>query len=1170
MAVVIRVNGSSAGDGFLIAPDGAFTFPVPLNLSTNDGTTVSATIDATPNGAGITVPGGSVSIGPAGTDIPIHATAVSASRGDTVINVHVGAVVTTFALTAISSPEVWFRGRFEVRFATDEDWYNDPKGTWGAGNDGVNPLGFGAAGPGYTFWLEGEPLFTPLGVDGLGVPFSVPTTTDKPVGRVIRFNNPVAPRSHAASVVTTVDGIRGLLSTAVPAYFTAGDPMIGAPVNLGPNTYLAQNYPPHHPPDPSPFETQPGGDTKEPMALFEFHIEGYFSGKPAADSDRPKSTGFDTWADDPASPIPTITGIPTFAAFNSQRLLDLQHDFNLLSPADQTGTAAGRNLNRRIGHLTGAGGRPQSIQPAWEGQEEYKNGHINNSVTFQPNSSSVASFLAGYTAFTYYSKLHTFHSDELCGYVYGNLKVNPAARLTRTCDFIIDRSTYGQDEIDALRTQPGGAVVRSAFFVVLDGFTPNDLGIVDATSLAAAPVVTFTPATGVTNAPSSLTSDHPTFPPGVIQRIRFGYDVDFGATDAAFGFGGSTEPVILSTSVQGLPANAPVQFIKQPDPYILQGQQTWWLSTDVRLIQVAHGGIQFGQTMGTDPFAFLSSVTTALEAGQGTAGGQSFDTNTTEDDEVISVAPQNAAMQNVYNFAIARVHYQGLALPAAHVRVFFRLFAANTTGTVFDPTSTFTRFPTVYPVPPAQFGQLTIPTPGIQAGEYVTIPCFGSPRTSAVQAGAANTLPSIQGSDPFNDRLIAATGGPLHDTFFGCWLDINQTTPVIPATPPPGNEQGPWPPATGVTVLPLRQAFIQNEHTCIVAEVAFDPDPIPTGTQPWNSDKFAQRNISWSYTANPGVVASRLALEPFEVRPTPASVDPGEPPDELMIDWMNVPAGQPAEIYLPAVDADVVLQMAASLYHGTGLTRVDAHTIGCTTGGVSYIPLPKGPPNGANFTGLLSVSLPAGIKRGQLFTALVRQLTNAGSRKRLRVAAAQRQFAWRQVLGTFQVNIPVSTKEVLLGREEQRLSIFRWMALGKPKHGRWFPVSQRYLGKIAETVQALGGDPDRITPSPDGYWIERGEGLGALVIRIVDRAGATVDDVADVFLQQFELSGRREIRRWHTSEVLVIHDLDAAPRGIWELQVLLDHHKAVGQFVTINEGEVTRVELRVKKDDDSD
>ena len=52
-----------------------------------------------------------------------------------------------------------------------------------------------------------------------------------------------------------------------------------------------------------------------------------------------------------------------------------------------------------------------------------------------------------------------------------------------------------------------------------------------------------------------------------------------------------------------------------------------------------------------------------------------------------------------------------------------------------------------------------------------------------------------------------------------------------------------------------------------------------------------------------------------------------------MIDWSNVPRDQAAEIYLPAVDADAVIAKATELYRVERLTRVDAHTIGCTREG---------------------------------------------------------------------------------------------------------------------------------------------------------------------------------------------------------------------------------------------
>ena len=410
-------------------------------------------------------------------------------------------------------------------------------------------------------------------------------------------------------------------------------------------------------------------------------------------------------------------------------------------------------------------------------------------------------------------------------------------------------------------------------------------------------------------------------------------------------------------------------FIKQPDPYIMQGPQTWWLSNDIRLIQVAQGDTQFGQTMQNDPFAFLAAVTSALESGQGIAGGNSFDQFTQEDSEIISVAPTNPAGKNVYNFAIARVHYRGQANPAADVRVFFRLFAANSTTTDFDPDATYPRFAAyspAYPVPVADYDQNVVPTMGVSAGEYVSVPCFGEARQAATQAGAPNTLPSLQNPDSFNVRTLQPTGsGPAHDTFFGCWLDINQSVKVLPAAPPAGNENGPWPGSSGVPLESLRQSFIVNEHQCLVAEIAFDPDPINAGTPPWNSDKLAQRNISWSYVANPGVEASRQAVEPFEVRPTPTTVSASDWPDELMIDWTNVPGGQTAEIYLPAVDAAAVIADATERYRHSRLTLVDPHTIGCETGGVTYIPLPKGSASGANFVGLLSVNLPFGIRKGQ-------------------------------------------------------------------------------------------------------------------------------------------------------------------------------------------------------------
>lgn len=633
MGIVISVNGSAAGDGLLVAPDAGRTFSVPLSLSTDDGSTVSATINAAPNGAGVTLPGGAISIGPTATVISINATAVSNSRGDTVINVQVGAAKTTFSLTAITNPEIWFQGRFEVRFATDNDWYNDPKGTWGAGNDGTNPLGFGSQGPGYTFWLEGEPLFTPTGVDSLGVPLSVPTTIDKTgVGRVVRFNNPIAQRSHVAPIVTTVSGILGTLSGGGTTYFTAGDPVIGALVNVGPNTYLAQNWEPHSPPDPLPAESQAGGATFEPMALFECHIEGFFSGQPAIESpnpaldQRPRSTGYTGWVNDPASPISTTAGIPDFMTFSTTRQAALETDYGSLSAADQptlaaggaivpgTGSAAGRNLVRRIQALSavtgvapsfgGTANRPGTDPQAWVSQEEYENGQVNDNITFLPNTSSVVAFLEGYTDFKYYNKLHTFHSDELCGFVYGSLQANSADRLAKTCIVQLQNSTFGKDQLKSIGLP---ATFPAAFWVVMDGFFPSELGI-DATDNLTSPknppTVTFSvdPSNAnqaaiinalqtmgqLTIEPFSGPVYTTTLPPAYApQRILYPFTIQFTGTD---GFIDETESLTLTATItvngKTYSNSAPLVLTLAANPYVIDAdggnQYTTWLSTDLR------------------------------------------------------------------------------------------------------------------------------------------------------------------------------------------------------------------------------------------------------------------------------------------------------------------------------------------------------------------------------------------------------------------------------------------------------------------------------------------------------------------------------------------------------------------------------------------------------------
>src|SRR5262249_39480009 len=84
---------------------------------------------------------------------------------------------------------------------------------------------------------------------------------------------------------------------------------------------------------------------------------------------------------------------------------------------------------------------------------------------------------------------------------------------TKRCQFLVDRDHFGQDEIDGVRVNSGKGVVTNAFYVIVDGFTPSELGITDASSVAAAPVVNFSPARGITNPAkcNTLNSDDPDF-----------------------------------------------------------------------------------------------------------------------------------------------------------------------------------------------------------------------------------------------------------------------------------------------------------------------------------------------------------------------------------------------------------------------------------------------------------------------------------------------------------------------------------------------------------------------------------------------------------------------------------------------------------------------------------
>jgi BNR/Asp-box repeat len=645
----------------------------------------------------------------------------------------------------------------------------------------------------------------------------------------------------------------------------------------------------------------------------------------------------------------------------------------------------------------------------------------------------------------------------------------------RRVQILVERSTLGQDEIDARRKQPrntpGGLPVPEAFRVTVDGFTAAEIGVTGSGStlnVASPTAGIIITCTGNTAATGGYGSD--------VQRFTFLYDIDF-PDDSAFGpdvF--YTLSATVNATVHGraasLSAQAQIELIKQPNPFILHGDPAW-LSIDLRMFVIRQNDSLFGvpplADAGDAP-RFIRDIIGALNTGQGTAGGQSFgDPNVLSPDEEKSslfAMPTDNNGKKVFNFALAKVHYIGL-IGANDVRVFFRLFRTQQTYVPFDyvPGAAFGRYRRATTDPHGQ----PIPLAGIEGGEYVTFPFFATARVDSTAVSM-----NQQTDDANVQHITAQSSGAEVDAYFGCWLDTNQpfkadgvtVNNVLPLNPPGSNIDGPF---SGATTI--QQAILRNSHQCLIAEVAFDGTPIPLGKDPSNWDKLAQRNIIWSD------IGSAEAVTTFEFRPTQLGLPIGQVPDELMIDWGKMPHSI-ASIYIPSQKAADILAMADRMYVSHRLTKHDDHTLQCPTGGITYVPVAPGLP--INYPGLLSIDMPSGLTRGRSYTAVIRQVTNAfgiattpsppqqGEVTERAAISNRRQIEWRKVIGAFQLTVPVKEKTILLVSEERQLSVLKWIGETIPHSSRWYPVFRRYLHKLGGRVKTFGGDPSTVQPSPIG------------------------------------------------------------------------------------------------------
>jgi hypothetical protein len=637
----------------------------------------------------------------------------------------------------------------------------------------------------------------------------------------------------------------------------------------------------------------------------------------------------------------------------------------------------------------------------------------------------------------------------------------------RDCTVITDRSSFSKDEVDALLHVSASAVVQAAFYVVVDGFRAQDLGITATTFVGVpdvAPAISFNPVlAGMSARPTACAAADDQANLTVQQRFTWTYDVVF-TSDADFTEEVRPVELIASLTGAGIPVGAQAELLltTQPNPYEVDGS-VGWLSTDLRVFKLRQGhalphtgDVQLTSSGPNDFIVRLLQRYNDPSLPRAPDHPFDHDLSTDEMESQLTIAPFEGFFppELVHNFAVARVRYRALATPAPNVRVFFRLFSVATTGVEFEPTTTYRT---------GGQGGTKIPLLGVVNGETVGIPCFAEGRVDpTTQSMNEQTDPSNVG--PLGQPIPPDGTGAEVQVYFGCWLDINQTTPVAPLNP---SGDGPF----SGELLSIRQAITRSPHQCLVAEINLDPpEPqIVPGVAPPNSDKLAQRNLSIV-----GVSSPHLVPQPFDLKETTTSTD--DAPDELMVDWQGLPPGSRASVYFPQYDADEILALASRLYGHHRLARADEHTVTCPARGIVFIPIPH---SVEKPTGLLTVELPPAVEVGDGYKVVARQVTNAGGPVIELAAAAvpeaAAEFRWRRVVGSFQVSIPVVATGVLLRPEERLLSILRWIAEAIPPGNRWHPVFVRYLDQVADRVTALGGDPDQIGPSPTGD----GAGVGS-------------------------------------------------------------------------------------------
>lgn len=694
------------------------------------------------------------------------------------------------------------------------------------------------------------------------------------------------------------------------------------------------------------------------------------------------------------------------------------------------------------------------------------------------------------------------------------------ARPKPTIEIILERSTFSQDEVSA------NPVFNGAVMVTVRGVKPSQFpgggittGLSTAQLTARAPA--FSGLTGIEITPISVDTDDPGFPDR-LQTITFIYRVNIDAT-TAFSFGGNRQDLGVVASLNSVAASnvltdqAVIQLVKSANPFMLDlddADAKTWLSSDLRVFRLTEGDDIAGETLPVG--ASRSDANNFIQSLINNIGVSEFENElkVKQSESALSALPDTTGSdpKKVYNFAIARVRLNGNAASADDVRVFFRIFRSQTTAAL-----TFNRNDTGEPIQGYMDNGSTPPlsVPGRSVdNQWLSIPFYA----------AARSAPQV--SDGPNQQTIIPTGSEV-SKFFGALIDNNLTDFTMESAPGAGDSL----PMSSLLMNEHQCLVAQVEYAdtpipsgskpstsdklsqrnLMVTEVAnpgidgsrlglstfeIEATPRPV-TEVLPADELL---IDWQQKAPKGTeiqiyISTWKADEVIELADQRYDRHEIRKVDKHTI---VVPAGGVKYIPIPQhfgrQNGVISVQFPLGIKKGQ---RYDLAVQQITNQG-RHVKFPR--PQSKKISIKEAIGLLASIQNGadnvsaksKRKKTLPKGVFDLGCNKTLvtdlSIFDAQGEYAilieqpdpkqierarkkvriWREVVGAFQLSIPVSTKGDMLQRHLRLLSMFRWRAEQLRVGTYWYAAFMRYLSLFTKKVAALGGDIYVIPTTPDG------------------------------------------------------------------------------------------------------